>query len=78
MWGSRPAEGEKMGQELRHYWHSNMASAPKDGENFPGSKALGLNCFPSEGKMRKLWLNRKAVGKNQGYPSGLARAQTMG
>lgn len=34
-------------------------------ENFPGSKALGLSCFPSEGGMRKLWLSRKAVGKNQ-------------
>lgn len=59
-----------MEQELRHYWHSNMANAPKDGEeNFSGSKALGLSCFPRGRRMRKLWLSRKAVGKNQGYPS---------
>lgn len=38
-------------------------------ENFPGSKALGLSCFPSGGEMRKLWLSRKVVGKNQGYCS---------
>lgn len=32
-----------MVQELRHYWHSTMANAPKDGEeNFSGSMAWGL------------------------------------
>ena len=32
-----------MVQELRHYWHSTMANALKDGEeNFSGSMAWGL------------------------------------
>lgn len=41
-----------------------MASAPKDGDNVPGSKAPSLSCFPSEAE--RLQLIRKADFKNQG------------
>lgn len=41
-----------MGHEVRHYWHSNIPNAPKDGENVPGSKAPSLSCSPSWRRMR--------------------------
>lgn len=65
-----------MGQELRHYWHRHVANAPRDGESFSGSKALGLSCFLSGRRTRKLWLiwktdesSKKLAFKNQGYTS---------
>lgn len=56
-----------------------MANAPKDGEeNFSGSMAWGLSCFPKGEGMRKLWLSRKVVGKNQGYPSWTLQDRNCG
>ena len=56
-----------------------MANAPKDGEeNFSGSIAWGLSCFPKGEGLRKLWLSRKAVGKNQGYPSWTLQGRNCG
>lgn len=55
-----------------------MANAPKGGENLPGSKALGLICFPSGGGMRKLWLSRKAVVKIRVTLVGFFRLQAVG
>lgn len=65
--------------KVRHYWHSTMANAPKDGEdNFSGSTSPGASAASPKEGMRKLWLSRKAVGKNQGYPSWTLQGRNCG
>lgn len=77
-WGQGPSE-IRWYKKLRHYWHSTMANALKDGEdNFSGSIAWGLSCFPKGKRMRKLWLSRRRLAKIRVTLAGLCRAETAG
>lgn len=68
-----------MRQELRHYWHSNMANAPKDGERMSqGARPWASAVSPVEGEWENFGSAGRWLSKIRVTLGGLSRSQAVG
>lgn len=63
-----------MEQELRHYWHSNMANAPEDGEKeLPREQGPGPQLLPQWRGNERTLAQQEGGWQKSGLLAGLSR-----